>query len=115
MIIGILPWIDLLTTVREMRILSIHLWPTTREMLRHCCDTLLPQLFPLKSPDVRLDQVASQLGIFTKRQSNYCPAVFRAQISLRMQRKPQAHGQVLPSCNIGELLDQVRISKSGKP
>lgn len=78
-------------------------------MFGHTSYARRTQLLPLQAADISGAESGRSFGILAKRAADAGPARFGCQVDLRMKGDPNAHRQVFPAHNLGELLDQFRI------
>lgn len=98
--------VDLLATVREVRVLAVLLGAAAREVLRHGRDGVGAELGALEAADVGGAHATGELGVFTEGLQRARPAGLGGEVDLRVQRHADADRRVLLAGDVAELLDE---------
>ena len=116
MIIETTAGVDLLTSVREVRVLPVELRAATGEVLghgRHRAGTEIT--VELEALDVGGRHLGDEGAVVAEGVELAAPAGLGAQVDLRVERRPDPHGHVLLAGDLGELPYPLGIPQRGQP
>jgi hypothetical protein len=107
--------VNLLATVREVRVLPVALRPATGKMLGHARHAGRRNPLALKAPQIGGDQAFGGLGGLAEPPGGAGPARLGREVDLRMQGSPDSHREVFLPGDVGESLYQFRVADGAEP
>src|SRR5919199_519660 len=113
-VVEVVAGIDLLSAIREVRVLPVLLRPAAGKMLGHAGHALLAERLALETADIGRDHTRSQLRVLAEGAVVARPARLRGEVGHGMERHADADGQVFLPRDVAELLDQRGIAGGGE-
>ena len=107
--------VDLLTAVGEVGVFTTLLRAATGEVFGRAGHTRARQRVALQPQQVSDSQLGRQRRVLTEGSGLASPPRLGGQVDRRMQRRPDAHGEILLPGDVGETPHQAGVSQCGEP
>ncbi|GJD03055.1 hypothetical protein ColKHC_11880 [Colletotrichum higginsianum] len=113
-VVEVVAGIRLVLAVGEVGVLAVLHRTAAGEVLGDGRHAVGAQLFTLEALDVLDEELAGEVGVLAPGVAQAGPPRLGGEVDLRVQRGPDADGDVLLAGDLGELPDQVRVPQGGE-
>ena len=107
--------IDLLAPVGEVRVLAVLLRAAAGEVLARARHAARTERIPLEALEIRDSELRHEVGVLAERAGLARPARLGREVERRVQRGPDADGDVLLPRDVGEASHRVRVAQRREP